>query len=556
MSLFRRNKEDDKAQATPMPQAPAAKPPADDEESGGGIRQWLIDSYNGIYKILLEPNMPSWGTVFVLIIGMIIGMFWAYVIVPIQWAGGNPNRLNQSAQDQWLKMAAVGYDQQSFYDADQVRILLNQVSEPMASIERLLSTEQPGTADYNALVALRDAVAGAQVAGTPSPVAPSLLDQAIQLVVPIIVIAFVFIVLTLLWRLLIHPNLIQPLQDRIHMARDAEYAQQRRQQQAALKTMQEQRRLAEELKSTAQDDAELGAPIMQSLSIFKRNVPYDDSKEIERKLPTGGSDFLGQCGAVIAEAVDPDPVALEVWVFDMATQQDAKKVFITPQANNDSSIRGQIAADVDDPMTDIIVAQPGGSLLIDTDSLRLKATLASVEINPDGRFENVQIQLQAWAKGGSTLPSVTPTPTTTAAPIMPPQPAQTAQPAYTSPPQPYTAEPNPNPQPAQSPPSPPAWENQPPAWDDQPPTWDNPQQGEESRSLGSLLDGDTAPVPPQPFGGADPLQQPPRFTQNNPFQSPPSALEYPPGMDQDDEDYDEDDDDPFGDTGNFRPTMS
>ena len=545
MSLFRRNKEDDKAQATPMPQAPAAKNAADDDEAGGGIRQWLIDSYNGIYRILLQPNMPSWSTVFVLIIGMIIGMFWAYLVVPIQWAGGNPNRLNQSAQDQWIKMAAVGYDQQSFYDADQVRILLNQVSEPMASIERLLSTEQPGTADYNALVALRNSVAGAQVAGTPSPVAPTLGEQAFQIVVPIIVIAFVFIVLTLLWRLLIHPNLIQPLQDRVRMARDAEYAQQRRQQQAALKTMQEQRRLGEELKSTAQEDAELGAPIMQSLSIFKRNVPYDDSKEIERKLASGGSDFLGQCGAVIAEAVDPDPVALEIWVFDMATQQDAKKVFITPQANNDSSIRGQIAADVDNPMTDIVVAQPGGTLLIDTNGLRLKATLATVDINPDGRFDNAQIQLQAWAKGSSTLPSVTPTPTTTAAPIMPPQPAQAAQPTYSQPPQPYTAAPNLNTPPVQSPPSPPAWDN-PPAWDDSPPPVEN------SRSLGSLLDGDTAPVPPQPFGGADPLQQPPRFTQNNPFQSAPSSLQYPPGMDDDDED---DDDDPFGETGNFRPTM-
>ena len=95
MSLFRRNKEDDKAQATPMPQAPAAKKAADDDEAGGGIRKWLIDSYNGLYRILLQPNMPSWGTVFVLIVGIIIGMFWAYVIVPIQWAGGNPNRLNQ-----------------------------------------------------------------------------------------------------------------------------------------------------------------------------------------------------------------------------------------------------------------------------------------------------------------------------------------------------------------------------------------------------------------------------------------------------------------------------
>ncbi|MCA9895831.1 MAG: hypothetical protein KC615_22760 [Anaerolineae bacterium] len=554
MSLFRRNKEDDRAQATPMPKAQAEPTkPTSQSESGGGIRQWLIDSYNGLYKVLLEPNMPKWSTTFVLIIGIIIGMFWAYLVVPIQWAGGNPNRLNQSAQDQWIKMAAVGYDQQSFYDADQVRILLNQVSDPIASIQRLLSTEQPGTADYNALVALQNAVAGAQVAGTPAPVAPGLGEQAVQLVVPIIVIALVFIILTLLWRLLIYPNLVQPLQDRIRMARDAEYAQQRRVQQAALKTMQEQRRLAEQLKSTAQDDAELGAPIMQSLSIFKRNVPYDDSKEIERKIVGGGSEFLGQCGAVIAEAVYPDPVAIEVWVFDMATQQDAKKVFITPQANGDGSIRARVGAELDDPNSEIVVAQPGQTLLIDTNSLRLKAILANVEIGVDGRFENAQIQLQAWSKNGSTLPAVTPTPTMTAAPIMPPpQPVQSVPPAYNPPPQPQpypsaTAFNAPPPQPA----SPPAWE---------PPT----PATSSPASLGSLLDGDTAPIPPQPFGGVDPLEQRPRFAQSNPFQSAPSSLQYPPGMDlEDEDDYDDDyvddfddDDDPFGDTGNFRPTMS
>ncbi|QPC80849.1 hypothetical protein G4Y79_14150 [Phototrophicus methaneseepsis] len=543
-----------------------AAPKSNSNSSGGGIRQWLIDSYNGIYRILLKPNMPAWSTVFVLIVGLIIGMFWAYIVAPVQWAGGNPNRLNQGAQDQWIKMAAVGYDQQSFYDADQVGILLSQVDQPMQRIQQLIETTQPGTADYNALVALQEAVAGAGIAGTAAPEAPSALEQFLQLAVPILLIALVFIVLTLLWRLLIHPNLVQPLQDRIRMTRDAEYAATRRQQQAALKTMQEQRRLVEEMKSSSQDDAELGAPVMQSLSIFKRNVPYDDSKEIERKTATG-SDFLGQCGAVVAEAVDPDPVALEIWVFDMASQQDKKKAFITPQASNDPSIQARLAADMDNGASDIIVAQPGSTLFIDTDALRLKATVSSVDVSADGRFENAQIQLQAWAKNASNMPAVNPTPTMTATPT-PVMPTQTPSSVSQQPPQQSQA-----PQ-APMPPTP-----QPPAWDA--PDWDEPedepeynpynynQQPQSSPSIGSLLDGDTAPVPPQPFGGNDPFAQPPYQQPQQPASAPsyqpsppppPSALQYPPGMepdiddDEDDYDYEDyDDNDPFGDTGNFRP---
>ena len=73
MSFLRRNKNSDSA--PPPPAEPAlqvnttqvtpasgdakkAKAPAS-RNPIAGIRQWIIDSYNGLYKIVLQPSMPT-----------------------------------------------------------------------------------------------------------------------------------------------------------------------------------------------------------------------------------------------------------------------------------------------------------------------------------------------------------------------------------------------------------------------------------------------------------------------------------------------------------------
>jgi len=518
MSFLRRNQDKDTAQATPMPQQPPPKPVANTDEGGNiftRFRDWLVGTYNGVVRVVLGPSLPSRGTIFALILGMIIGMFWAYLVRPVQWAGGNPNRLNQAAQDQWLKMAAVGFDQDTFYDADQTAILLNQVEDPIANLQRLVEAATPGTADYNALVTLLEGISGFELPGTPSPQPPSVLEQAIDILLPLILFTVIFMIIVIVWRLLIQPNIVGPMQDRVRMARDPEYAAQRQQAQASLKAMQQQRQMIDQMKRQTVADAELGQPVMQSLSIFKRNLPYDDSKEIERETAKG-SDFLGQCGAVLAEAFDPDPLAIEIWMFDMSTQQDRKKVFVTPQAANDPTVRSRLSASVENPATDIVVAQPGNSLVIDSDALRLKATIAEANIGADGRFDSANIQLQAWAKNAQSAPAGAPamgmaqTPQASA-----PMPTPAAQPQYTPPTyNPPTYTPPATPQAPQPQPQTPQPLSPTPPW---PP---------QSRPP---MDGDTAPAPPG------------------------MGMPRPGGTFPSMEEMEDEDDDPFGLSGDFRP---
>src|SRR5690606_31323353 len=224
-------------------------------------------------------------------------------------------------------------------------------------------------------------------------------------VVPVIVMIIIVVVIVLLWRFLIYDNLVAPVLQRVAEMRDPALAEASRRSREELKIQQEQRRLREELAKQS-GDAELGDPVMTQLAIYSPGRMFDESYEIE--LESG--EFLGQSGAVIAEAVDPDPVAIEVWLFDMFTSKNIAKVFVTPQGYADPAIRSKLEADVDNPATDIVVADLNNNITIDTNKLRLQAKFSSLDFNANGRFENFNLQMRAWNKD-SVSAGVTPPPT-------------------------------------------------------------------------------------------------------------------------------------------------
>ena len=66
--------------------------------------KWLQDSYNGLYKILLEPVTPKRKMVAALVIGVLLGLLWAYVLQPVIFYDADPVSLHQSWQDEWVKL--------------------------------------------------------------------------------------------------------------------------------------------------------------------------------------------------------------------------------------------------------------------------------------------------------------------------------------------------------------------------------------------------------------------------------------------------------------------
>jgi hypothetical protein len=475
------------------------------------LRTWLHDSYNGLYKIVLEPSMPSRGQVSLVILGAIIGLIWAWGLFPAVFTGGNPDRLNQAAQDQWIRMVAIAASVGK-YSPENATDLASRVTDPIGTIDRLAA--EPGE-DTTALQSLRGMLPG-DMTGTPRPDAGGLFASIWQILLLIVLIVIIVPICVLLWRLLIQPNIWAPMLDSIKAMTNKEYAEQKKREAEARRVAREQKQAKQSM--VVEADVNLGAPVMKTLSIFSPTREYDDSFEIELPLDQGG-DFLGQCGATIAEAVAPDPVAIEMWLFDMFTQEDKKRVFITEAGYNDPSIRGRIEASLGNP-ADIVVARDGAKLIVDSEKLRLQGEMKSLQVDEKGRFAGFQMPIAAWRKDGVNVGVSVPTGGNVG--FAPPPPSPTGLPPSLS------------------------------TYDDlqfdPPPSAPTPLGG---RSLSDydeiqfdsppMMPGQQ-PLQPPPLQPPTGLQPPPPSTGMQPLQPPPLRGNPPPP-----------EDDPFGGTGDFTP---
>ncbi len=501
----------------------------DDEDDGGGIIQWLKDSYNGVYKVVLEPSMPTQQTIILLCVGLLIGLVWAYALVPVEFDGAAPRRLTDNAQDQWIRMVAVGSTSQVRYTPDNAVALLDVIPNPQEKIEQMLSAEGLPATDRQALQNLRSIVQQQEVTGADPVTAPGLLGSLSDILIPFILVIIITPILVVVWRLLIYPNLVAGAIDRFRQMTDPEYREQREREKAEQQTAREQADFRRKMREQSTADAELGQPIMQNLSIFDPNRNYDDSFEIELPLDQGG-DFLGQCGAALAAATQPDPVAVELWLFDMFSQQNLKKVFVTETAWNDPAIRSRLEddGDIQNPQQDIQVAREGVSLIVDSDKLRLKGTLQDLKISADGRFESFKMPVTAWQKddAGAGAPPI--------------------------------------PQPDMSSGSPSMSEYDNIEFDPPPQMQSDSGASESAQTPGSMMGQGSYQQPTQPNQPSaqdDDMPPPPASgsgqSSGGGQRLEPPPLNMPPGFGssggQQSSQADDDDDDPFGGTGDFTP---
>ena len=111
------------------------------------------------------------------------------------------------------------------------------------------------------------------------------------------------------WRLLIHPNIVAPIWDAIRPKSEADKERERR-MKAEREALEAQRKALDSMKQSV--DESLGAPTMQKVSIYTKGRAYDESFEIEN----ADDMFLGECGASIASKNDAgEPTAIEVLVI-------------------------------------------------------------------------------------------------------------------------------------------------------------------------------------------------------------------------------------------------
>lgn len=124
---------------------------------------------------------------------------------------------------------------------------------------------------------------------------------------------------------------------------------------------------------------------------------YDESFSIES--PDG--EFLGECGMGVSETLtegSPNRVtALEIWLFDKTDIRTVTKVLMSEWAHGDPDMRAALA-----PKGELLLAEPGAEVVLETDRLRLKATLTEVsygsEQPPNSYFERLVVRMEPFLK--------------------------------------------------------------------------------------------------------------------------------------------------------------
>ncbi|MCC6613646.1 MAG: hypothetical protein IT320_09220 [Anaerolineae bacterium] len=393
--------------------------------------KWLQDSYNGLYKVLLEPVTPRRRTVLALVVGVLLGLMWAYLIAPVVFYDADPNSLHQSWQDEWVKLLA---DRNAAANADisqEITLMLRQVDDPVGIVNRLLNdpAEAERASRLNAILPFAE-VAQNTAATAPQP---NLVGSILPWIVAPLVIAIIFVIVAWLWNLFIYPNLIEPIRRRrANSGAPADEGAARARQEA------EMRRQAEATQKTDFSVSQYGKPLMQRMSVY---IPgrgqFDDSFSIEDEEEK----FLGECGAGISEVIgtgDPANVtAIEAWLFDKDDfVRTITHVFASEHAYNDPGLRAKL-----EPKGPVVLARPGAITTLETASLRLQARIVELEygdgpLPPNSYFRKLTVELAAWRKVAGGQPAVTApapvpvaaasvptpsfTPVSTPAPIMPP----------------------------------------------------------------------------------------------------------------------------------------
>jgi hypothetical protein len=433
-------------------QKQAAAPMATQQEGNGGnkslvrrIRDYAVDSYNGIFKIVIQPQLPKWRVARLMLLSFVFGMFWAYVLAPVVFFNAEPSQMSQGYRDRWLILVASSYPE--VYDQGQVEQLLGWVERPAQNIDRLLASGERSAAEVAALQEIRPIAEN--VRGTNAPRDRGLIVSLFVLALAIVLFYVLINVIALLWGLLIGGFV-----DRF-MARFRPETEADRQARQAIEAIKERKRLEVQMKAEAVVEAAastFGPPIMQRVSVYQKGRAFDDSFAIE----DANDMFLGECGATIAKTIGDtqELAAVEIWLFDKEDfVRTLTKVFVSEYVYNDPVARSELDGRVDNPGTDIVLVMPGAALTLETGAIRLQAKVADVNygsdpaLPPNSYFQNLTLRMEAWEKSSVGVPApmtapayAVPAPAPAAPTPMPayqppayaPPPA--AQPAYTPPP--------------------------------------------------------------------------------------------------------------------------
>jgi hypothetical protein len=312
------------------------------------------------------------------VLGLVVGLIWAWGIAPVQWKDVPPTQLGSTYQEEFLRMAIDSYTvhPDEALASNRFKSLGDAGPNVLAAI-----TKNPGNLDATAVALFSNIVQPSTLVATPTPAGGETPAKKISLTSVLLILAAVLLFA------LVGYGILRYLIPLFRNTGGGETAANR----------------ARELTNqTAMKNYEEGGqepPISQFVTTYVLGDDlFDDSFSIDS--PAG--EFLGECGVGISETIgvgDPKKVqAFEVWLFDKNDIQTVTKVLMSTHAFNDPATFQRLQA-----KGEPFQVERGKQVILETAALQLVATVSDAEYGqgalPDeSYFDRLTLEIAVWPK--------------------------------------------------------------------------------------------------------------------------------------------------------------
>jgi len=308
------------------------------------------------------------------VVGLILGILWGYVIAPIKWIDQPLDWLRADLKEDYLRMAIESYN----YNKDETlaqkrwQDLGENAPEILAGVQSSPAQQGPDAVNqYSQLVGAQPAPQEGEIVEVPEEEGGS--NITVLLVMCLITVILGGALIGYFFFRRGRPEGMSPA------AQAQEFTSQ-----------------MERTDFGARDGV---PPMSQFMTTYMVGDDlFDDSFSIDS--PTG--EFLGECGVGISESIgvgEPKKVtAFEVWLFDKNDIQTVTKVLMSQHAFEDDTLRTRLAAKGDPFLVEL-----GGETILETATLRLIARVVDMAYGSGASpassfFDRVTLELAIWKK--------------------------------------------------------------------------------------------------------------------------------------------------------------
>lgn len=358
----------------------------------------LGGQFNIIGKAALSSLAPSLTRLGLVLLGLIIGLVWAYQGAPVKFRDAEPVHLADGYKDQWIKMTAVELAESN--DQTEAALKLVDAGVTPGMIEDLIAANQG--ADQALVGQLQNLLVVAQQNEAAADkqadkIESGLLDGILGPLMCVFGTALIGFVLVLVFTF----YLVVPVGKWSKKRPRTAAAGASTGGAVASPSVATRKEFVQQVSAQKTDFAAIGEaePISRYTSTYILGDDlYDDSFSIE----TDAGAFLGECGSGISETIgvgDPKKVtASEVWLFDKNDIRTVTKVLMSEHAFNDQALRTKLA-----PKGEAVLATPGGTITLQTQTLRVQVKIMDLQygegsLPPNSFFERLIVEIAAWPK--------------------------------------------------------------------------------------------------------------------------------------------------------------